>query len=114
MIMQVLINLLVNAVTHTSKKCSIELVVNQMDTCIEFSVADSGVGIDPAIRDNLFDAFVTSGKTSADGKKGIGLGLAICKAVVQAHGGSISYGISHLGGALFTFTLPYGGGIDGR
>lgn len=108
MIVQVLINLLNNAVTHTAKDCSIELAVNDMDGYVEFSIADGGNGIDPAIKDELFNAFVTSGKVGADGKKGIGLGLAICKAFVQAHGGSISMGTSHLGGALFTFTLPHG------
>jgi two-component system, OmpR family, sensor histidine kinase KdpD len=109
MIVQVLVNLLDNAVKHTSKNCPIELVVNQKDGYVEFNVADggSGTGNDPSIHENLFDAFVTSGKTAADGKKGIGLGLAICKAVVKAHEGRITTGTSHLGGALFTFTLPY-------
>ncbi|MGE4284520.1 MAG: DUF4118 domain-containing protein [Clostridia bacterium] len=109
MIVQVLVNLLDNAVKHTSKDCPIELVINQKDGYVEFNVADGGTGTGTglSIHENLFDAFVTSGKTGADGKKGIGLGLAICKAVVKAHGGSITTGTSHLGGALFTFTLPY-------
>lgn len=107
MIVQVLVNLLDNAVKHTSKNCPIELTINQKDGYVEFNVADGGNGTDSTIHENLFDAFVTSGKTGADGKKGIGLGLAICKAVVKAHGGSITTGISHLGGARFTFTLPH-------
>ena len=107
LIVQVLINLLNNAVTYTPKNCPIELSINRKEGYVEFSVADSGTGIDPSIKDHLFSAFVTSGKTGADGKKGIGLGLAICKAVVEAHGGSTDTGTSHLGGALFTFTLPY-------
>jgi two-component system sensor histidine kinase KdpD len=107
MIAQVLINLLDNAVTHTPKNSPIELTVNKTDGYVEFSVADGGKGIDTQIKDNIFNAYVTSGKTSADGKKGIGLGLAICKAIVQSHGGSISTGKSHLGGALFIFKLPY-------
>lgn len=106
MIVQVLINLLSNAVNHTPQDCPIELSVNQIEGFVEFNVADGGAGIDPSIRDNLFDAFVTSGKIGADGKKGIGLGLAICKAFVQAHGGSISAGTSQLGGTQFTFRLP--------
>jgi len=109
MIVQVLVNLLDNAVKHTSKDCPIELTVNQKDGYVEFSVADGGNenGMGTTVHENLFDAFVTSGKTGADGKKGIGLGLAICKAVIKAHGGTITTGNSHLGGALFTFTLPY-------
>ena len=109
MIVQVLVNLLDNAVKHTSKNCPIELIINQKHGYVEFNVADGGMGTgkNVSIHENLFDAFVTSGKTGADGKTGIGLGLAICKAVVKAHGGSITTGTSHLGGALFTFTLPY-------
>lgn len=106
MIVQVLVNLLDNAVKHTHKGCPIELLITQKECYVEFNVADGGCGKDSLMDENLFDAFVTSGKTGADGKKGIGLGLAICKAVVKAHGGSITTGTSHLGGALFTFTLP--------
>ncbi|MDD4297924.1 MAG: DUF4118 domain-containing protein, partial [Ruminiclostridium sp.] len=89
MITQVLINLLDNAVIHTPKHSPIELAVNKKESYVEFSVADGGKGIDPQLKDNIFDAFVTSGKISADGKKGIGLGLTICKAIVESHGGNI-------------------------
>ncbi|MEA4848686.1 MAG: DUF4118 domain-containing protein, partial [Clostridiaceae bacterium] len=106
MIVQVLINLLNNAVNNTPPNCPIELSVNQTEGYIVFNVEDGGSGVDPLIKDNLFDAFVTSGKIGADGKKGVGLGLAICKAFVQAHGGSIGAGESRLGGMLFTFKLP--------
>lgn len=106
MIVQVLINLLNNAVNHTPKDCLIELSVNKVYGYVEFNVADGGAGIDPSIKDNLFEAFITSGKIGADGKKGIGLGLTICKAFVQAHGGSISAEVSQLGGMLFKFKLP--------
>lgn len=107
MIVQVLVNLLDNAVKHTAKDCPIELYINQTEGFVEFNVADGGTGTEASIQKNMFDAFVTSNKAGADGKKGLGLGLAICKAVVKAHGGSITTGRSHLGGALFTFTLPY-------
>ena len=107
MIAQVLINLLDNAVTHTPKGSPIELYVKRKGEDVEFGVADGGEGIAPEIKENIFSAFVTSGKTTADGKKGIGLGLAICKAIVQSHGGNIHMEKSHLGGALFAFTLPY-------
>jgi len=108
MIVQVLINLLNNAINHTTRNCPIELSVEPLEEFVEFRVADGGAGIDPSIKDNLFEAFVTSGKIGADGKKGIGLGLTICKAFVQAHGGSISAEVSQLGGMLFKFTLPLG------
>lgn len=106
MIVQVLINLLNNAVRHTPRDCPIELSIKKSEDCVEFSVADGGAGIDPSIEGHLFEAFISSGKAGADGKKGVGLGLAICKAIVQAHGGTINAGVSRPGGALFTFTLP--------
>ncbi|HWR61165.1 MAG TPA: DUF4118 domain-containing protein [Clostridia bacterium] len=106
MIVQVLVNLLNNAVNHTRENCPIELSVRQAEDYVEFNVADGGAGIDPSIKNNLFEAFVTSGNVGADGKKGIGLGLTICKAFVQAHGGSISAETSQLGGMLFSFRLP--------
>ncbi|MCR3922427.1 MAG: DUF4118 domain-containing protein [Firmicutes bacterium] len=107
MIVQVLINLLDNAVTHTPQNCPIELTVKQRNEYVEFAVADGGKGIDSKMEDNIFNAFVTSGKAGADRKKGVGLGLAICKAIVESHGGSICTCQSDLGGALFIFTLPY-------
>ena len=106
LIVQVLVNLLNNAVIHTPRGSDIELTVEKIGNHVEFSVADSGDGIEPSIEDRLFDAFVTSGKQGSDGEKGLGLGLAICEAVVKAHGGSIRTGVSSLGGALFAFTLP--------
>jgi two-component system sensor histidine kinase KdpD len=71
-----------------------------------FCVEDGGPGIPPEQREKIFDSFVTSGKSGPDGRRGVGLGLAICRAVVQAHGGSIAAGESPLGGASFTFRLP--------
>lgn len=106
MILQVLINLLTNAVIHTAKDCPVELTVKQERDFVVFTVEDGGAGIDPSIKGDLFGAFVTSGKTGSDGRRGIGLGLAICKAVVEAHAGEITAGTSRLGGALFEFSLP--------
>ncbi len=105
-IVQVLLNLLNNAVTHTSKGSEIQLSIVPQTTSIDFIVDDAGTGIDPKIKHNLFEAFITSGKIGADGKRGIGLGLVICKTLVEAHGGTIRASSSPLGGARFEFTLP--------
>ncbi|MPM93762.1 Sensor protein FixL [bioreactor metagenome] len=70
------------------------------------SVADTGNGVSEKIKANLFERFVTQNEDIVDGRMGLGLGLAICKTIVEAHGGSIRYADNPPHGALFTFTLP--------
>lgn len=106
LIVQVLINLLDNAVKHTQDNCSIFLRVYTLDNMAIFEVADNGKGIDKNIEDSLFDSFVTSPGKIIDSKRGMGLGLTICKAIVEAHGGTITAGKAAEGGAMFKFTLP--------
>lgn len=106
LIVQVIVNLLDNAVRHTPEGSPISLKVSSLKDSVVFEVADSGQGIDPAIIDSVFDSFVRGTQPVSDGKRGIGLGLAICKAVVQAHGGKIWAENLAQRGAKFTFTLP--------
>ncbi|MCR1898474.1 ATP-binding protein [Irregularibacter muris] len=106
LIVQVLINLIDNAIKHTQDNESIFLRVYAKGQSVIFEVADSGKGIDKNIENSLFDSFVTSSNKIIDGKRGMGLGLTICKAIVEAHGGTISASRAVEGGALFTFTLP--------
>lgn len=103
---QVVFNLLRNAIeaTDTEKGGQHEILISarQLDEArIEISIEDEGPGIDPAIANSLFDSFVTTKGG------GMGVGLAICKQIVEANGGQISAGRSErLGGAAFRFTLP--------
>lgn len=106
LIVQVLINLLDNAIKHTKENEEIYLNVFTKDSNIVFEVADEGCGIDEKIKDSLFKSFVTSGSKVIDGKRGMGLGLAICKAIVNAHGGEITAENRDDKGAVFKFTLP--------
>lgn len=106
LIVQVLINLLDNAIKHTPDYSHIFLRVYTTKGFVIFQVADDGKGIDPSIQDDLFESFVTLSSKTVDGKKDMGLGLAICKSIVEAHGGSISSGQAPEGGALFEFTIP--------
>lgn len=105
LIAQVLINLLDNAVKHTPPNTNMRLKVYVKDDRAFFEVSDTGGGIDVRIYDTLFDGFVTLESHVTDSKRGIGLGLAICKAVVEGHGGNIEVQ-NRDGGARFVFSLP--------
>ncbi|MEG0049756.1 MAG: DUF4118 domain-containing protein [Clostridia bacterium] len=106
LIVQVLVNLLDNAVKHTPQDSEIELSVQKQGESIVFCVADTGEGIDESVRNTLFEGFVTSDHGRSDSKRGIGLGLAIGKVVVEAHGGEIHVEPNHPKGSRFVFSLP--------
>lgn len=106
LVSQVIINLLDNAIKHTEENDPITLKVYNDNSYAIFSLEDQGNGIDPSIGDKLFQGFVTFDSGVTDGKRGIGLGLAICKAVVEAHGGWIKSETNEPKGAIFTFALP--------
>lgn len=105
MIMQVLVNLLDNAVKHTQDGGSISLNVSYRENRVYFVVKDDGDGIEEDMKEKIFNEFVSLSDKSTDSKRGIGLGLAICKEVVEAHGGKIWAENRREGGARFTFWL---------
>ena len=105
MIMQVLVNLLDNAVKHTQDGGSISLDVSYRKNRVYFVVKDDGDGIAEEMKEKIFDEFVSLSDKRTDRKRGIGLGLAICKEVVEAHGGRIWAENRREGGARFTFWL---------
>lgn len=106
LIIQVLVNLLDNAIKYTTYNEKIQIKVEEDDDHVIFVIKDSGVGIHPNIVDKVFDEFVTYPSISEDSKKGIGLGLAICKAVILAHNGTITAKNNKDKGASFIFTIP--------
>ena len=106
LIVQVLVNLLDNAIKHTAAEREIRIAVQREGTDAVFRVSDRGEGIAPADLPHIFKMFYTSQHNRADAKRGIGLGLAICDAIVKAHGGTIRAENRTDGGALFRFTLP--------
>jgi len=73
----------------------------------QITVADNGPGLDAGVRHDLFTPFVT---TKGDG---LGIGLSICRTIVEAHGGFIWAENRPEGGAAFSFTLPRAPGEDG-
>jgi two-component system sensor histidine kinase KdpD len=108
---RVLVNLLENAAKYGAplkpRSPAIELAARVTDNTLELTVRDFGAGLPAAVagrEETLFDKF-TRGK-SESATRGVGLGLAICKAIVQAHRGTISAAQADGGGARFRITLP--------
>jgi len=106
LIVQVLVNLLDNAIKHTREEVSISLNAYREENHVVFEVSDNGGGIREDILDKVFESFVTAQREKSDSHRGIGLGLSICKAIVEAHGGTIEAFNNQKGGATFRFTLP--------
>ncbi|MHB1315985.1 MAG: DUF4118 domain-containing protein [Christensenellales bacterium] len=106
LIEQVLVNLLDNAIKHTSEAGDICISAFRNERNIVFEVSDKGPGVPEQEIPYIFNRFYTSKQTGNKGRHGIGLGLAICKAIVEAHDGKISVHNNPSGGAVFRFTIP--------
>jgi signal transduction histidine kinase len=105
---RVLFNLLQNAIRHTPAGSAIVIAARSTGRDVEVDVADAGPGIDVAERGTIFDAFVQGGDRSTRTAEGAGLGLAIARAIVEAHGGRICI-VDAETGARVRFTLPLAG-----
>lgn len=105
LIVQVLINLIDNAVKYTKKGSEIVISATEYDSVVAISVADNGEGIADAQKPLVFDMFYTDAQKIADSSRSLGLGLALCKSIVNAHGGEIEVCDNIPHGAVFTFTL---------
>jgi two-component system sensor histidine kinase KdpD len=107
LIEQVFINLLENAAKYTPNGTPIDISAHRDRDTVVVEIADRGPGIPGDLVDRIFEKFYRLPRESAGG--GAGLGLAICRAIVEAHGGRIWAENRDGGGAIFRFTLP----IDG-
>lgn len=107
LIIQVLINLLENAIKNTNDDGNIFIRVYSENNEVIFEVEDDGTGIDDSIKEAIFNSFVVKSNKVIDGKRGMGLGLSICRAIVEAHNGIIFAENISSGGALFRFTIPF-------
>jgi len=104
---QVVWNLLSNAVKFTPEGGWVEVLLEQSDSHVSISVTDSGPGIDPEFLPYLFQRFRQADASTTRTHRGLGLGLAIVRNLVELHGGSVSATSSGTsGGAVFTVTLP--------
>lgn len=106
-LVQVLVNLLANAVKFSPENSRVKLAMEDKEDYVEFSVSDDGPGIPDEYRDRVFDRFEQVQLSDARVRGGSGLGLAICKAIVTAHDGEIGV-VTQLGsGSRFWFRIPH-------
>ncbi len=102
---QVLVNLTINAINYTPEGGEIRVEAQSpTGNFLEISVTDNGIGVPEEERRNIFDEFKVGKRTG--GKDGVGLGLAICKKIIEAHGGKIWLEPGKKEGSRFIFTLP--------
>lgn len=106
LIVQVIINIVDNAIKYTPVGSDIAVSAKRDGGMVAVEIADNGNGIPDEAKEHLFDMFYTAGNDRGDGRRGLGLGLALCKSIVAAHGGDISISDNPPHGACFRFTLP--------
>jgi signal transduction histidine kinase len=101
-LIQVLLNLVLNAADAVGSGGRVRVAAEPSERGVRLSVEDDGPGVDPAILARLFEPFATT----KDVGKGTGLGLAVCRGLVEASGGSIVLDVAHRPGARFVVDLP--------
>ena len=106
LITQVLINLINNAIKNTQVGSEIRIISGKADNNIYVQVKDNGPGIPDSTKPHIFEMFYTGQNDVSDGRRGIGLGLALCKSIIEAHGGTITLTDNKPAGCCFTFLLP--------
>jgi len=105
LIVQVVVNLIDNAIKYTPEGSEISISASRESEKVLISVADTGIGIAEEAKEKIFNMFYTGRDFKCDSRRGLGLGLALCKAIVEAHGGNIVVSDNNPHGAVFTFTL---------
>ena len=108
LIVQVLINIVDNAIKYTPPGSEIDISWKRNGAFIEISVADNGPGISDEAKPHVFDMFYSASNRIADSRRSMGLGLALCKSIVNAHGGEITVTDHMPHGSIFTFSVPAG------
>lgn len=106
LIMQVIINLVDNAIKYTPPESNIIIEIKKEQNQAVITVSDDGTGITQEAKAHIFDMFYTAETKSADSRRSLGLGLALCKSIVAAHGGTITVSDNIPHGAVFTVMLP--------
>lgn len=104
LIIQVIVNILDNAFKYTKPGTHIVIGAKKVNDDIVVEIKDDGPGIPDAFKDNLFDMFFV-GASRKDGRRGLGIGLSLCKSIIEAHGGTLTEKDNKPHGSIFIFTL---------
>ncbi len=105
LIIQVIINIINNAIKYTPKDSIITITSKRKNNMAVIEISDNGKGINEESKEKLFDMFFTDNNKFGDGRRGLGLGLALCKSIIDAHEGCIYVRDNKPNGAIFGFTL---------
>ena len=108
LIVQVIINIVDNAIKYTPKNSHIVIRTEKRGKQAIVSIADDGNGIADEIKPRIFDMFYSGANQIADSRRSLGLGLSLCKSIISAHGGELTVSDNLPHGTVFTFTLPAG------
>jgi two-component system OmpR family sensor kinase len=111
---QVVDNLLTNARVHTRPATPIEVRVGADNGQLVLEVADRGSGVPPEDAERIFERFYRTDRSRTRSQGGVGLGLAIVRSVIEAHGGSVAYRPRPGGGSIFRIVLPLATNADVR
>ena len=107
LVIQVVINIVDNALKYTKSGTSIKILTSEAENnMVEVVIADMGNGISEEEKQYVFDKFYCGERKVVDNRRSLGLGLYLCKAIVEAHGGNIWVEDNEPQGARFIFTLP--------
>ena len=106
LIIQVLVNLIDNAIKYTPQGSTICIRGLRKDGRAQISVEDNGPGIADEMKSHIFEMFYTGKTTIADSHRSLGLGLALCHSIIEAHEGELTLKDNYPHGCIFVFTLP--------
>ena len=108
LIIQVIINIVDNAIKYTPAGSEIKITAEKKTDTVMISIADNGPGIPDNAKSHVFEMFFTGEYKIVDSRRSLGLGLALCKSIINAHGGEITLEDNIPHGCVFTFSLPSG------
>lgn len=108
LVIQVIINIVDNAIKYTPKGSTIEIITKREQDRVVVTIGDNGMGITDEVKEHVFDMFYSGANKIVDSRRSLGLGLALCKSIINAHGGEIFVKDNEPHGTIFTFTLPEG------